>query len=314
MLISKKISTVSLFLSVSLLSACNKVDDIPKVPAPDSVVISKEEGVKDGGDCAPLSPWGYPQPISGETLKIKQFVCHQDYAILYNASSGVSDWVVEKITPEKINSDLKFLPPDFRKDPALFDNVAISPKEYNVSNTKGWVKGMLTGQTDYRYTKKSQSQSFYMTNVAPMNPYFEENVYITLSKNIRNWVRSYGDLYVVSGPIYYQGKPLDFIGNKSISALVVQGTKAKLGESGKARIAVPTHYFKVVFSPKLKQMMVYVIPNQAFHPAYLPQYKTTLKNVELLTGYSFFDQMPKEFKSSLENQVANWPIDTNIQE
>lgn len=309
----KKSLGLGLVLSSTLLAACDTVDDIPKVPAPSAVVIQNGE-VKEGGDCAGLSPWGYPHPASGETLKIKQFICHQDYAILYNSSSGVSDWVVEKITPEKINSDLKFLKPDFRPDPALLDGVAISPNEYNISNKKGWVKGQLTGVGDYRYTKKSQSQSYYMTNVSPMNPYMHDNVYGELNKNIRNWVNSYGDLYVITGPIYYQGKPLDFVGNKAISALVVEGGVAKLGESGKARIAVPTHYYKVIFSPKLKQTMVYIVPNQPFHPSQLINYKTSLRNVELISGYQFFNQLPTDFKNQLSNQIANWPLKIGIVE
>lgn len=309
----KKTFGISVILPAILLSACNKVDDIPKVPAPGSVIIENGETTK-GGDCALLSPWGYPQPSSGETMKIKQFVCHQDYAFLYNSSSGVSDWIVEKITPEKINSDLKYLRTDFRKDPALHDGNAISPEEYKVSNSQGWVKGQLTGIGDYRYTKKSQSQSYYMTNVAPMNPYLQENVYGELNKNIRNWVRSYGDLYVVTGPIYYNGKPLDFLGNKAISALVVEGEVAKLGESGKARIAVPTHYYKVIFSPKIKQIQAYIIPNQAFSPQQLQSYRTTMKNVELISGYEFFNQLPADFKNQLSNQIAGWPVHLGIVE
>lgn len=306
-----KIGKIGVLMSLSLLAGCDTVDDIPKVPAPDAVVINKE-GIKEGGDCAPLSPWGYPQPASGETLKVKQFVCHQDYAFLYNISTGISDWVVEKITPEKINSDLKYLSKDYRKDPALLDNNAISPEEYNISNTKGWVKGLLTGVGDYRYTKKSQSQAYYMTNVAPMNPYLYENVYGELNKNIRNWVNLYGDLYVITGPIFYQGKPLDFIGNKAIGALIIEGNVAKLGESGKARIAVPTHYYKVIFSPKIKQVQVFIVPNQAFGLNYLNSYRSSLNNVQLISGYDFFSQLPKEFKDKLINQVANWPLQANI--
>lgn len=300
-------------LSALFLTACDKRDDVELVPAPDAVVVSNGN-IEEGGDCATLSPWGFPQHSSGETLRIKQYLCHQDFALLYNSSSGVSDWIVEKITKNKIDSNYPYIEDNYRRDPALHDENAISPEEYDISNKKGWVKGIMTGVGDYKYTKKSQSQAYYMTNVAPMNPYMYENVYSVLNKNIRNWARSYGDLYVITAPIYYQGKPLDYLGNKAIGALIVEGTKASLGESGKARIAVPTHYVKVIFSPKLKQMMVYVIPNQPFDVRSLPAYKTTLWNAEQLTGYKFFNQFPASFKNQLLYQVANWPLDFQIVE
>ena len=295
------------------LSACDNVDNVKKVPAPSSVIFNNGK-VVDGGDCAKLSPWGFPQPSSGETSTVKQFICHDDFAAMYNSSSGVSEWIVEKITPEKINSDYPYIEENFRPDPALHDDDEISPSEYDFGNTKNWQKGMMTGVGDYKYARKSQSQSYYMTNVAPMNEYLYDNVYGVLNKNIRNWARSYGDLYVITGAIYYGGKPLDYVGNHSAAALVVSGNNARIGETSKARIAVPTHYFKVIFSPKLKQAMAFIIPNQPFTVNALGSYKTSVKNIELISGYNFFPQFPQSFANTIDNEIANWPIYDNISE
>lgn len=309
----KNLIKFSLIMSTFILSACDKRDDIKLVPAPDSVVIDNGKIIS-GGDCAPLAPWGFPQHHSGETLMSKQFICHNDFALLYNSSSGVSDWIVEKITKEKIDSNYPFIEDNYRPDPALHDDNAIFPEEYDKTNDKGWVKGIMTGIGDYKYTKKSQSEAYYMTNVGPMDPYMYKYDYSILNKNIRNWARNYGDLYVVTAPIYYMGKPLDYIGSSATGALVVEGNNAKLGETGNARIAVPTHYLKIIFSPKIKQVLVYILPNQAFYPTTIQSYRTTLWNAEQLSGYKFFNQFPESFKNSLYNGVANWPFYQNIEE
>lgn len=289
-------------LSLLLTGCDNKVDDIKAVPTPTSVVINNGE-IKSGGPCAPLAPWGYPQYNPRQDAN--QFVCHDAYAVEYNPRSKTSMWVVQHITADNLNKKIAVNTNDFRPDPALKDEVAAQLIDYKNS---GYEKAQLAAPEDFINSKKQTSQSFYLTNVIPVNPYTANDTWKRLNANVRQWAQDYGEVYVISGPVYLQGKSLGSIGRTSSGALVAESHKAYLGEVTKGSIEVPTHLFKVILAPKIKQVRAFIIPNQPTTSAYLPQFSVSMGAVQMYTGLNFFPQIPQPLKSQFENSVGQWPI------
>lgn len=286
-----------------LLTGCDNVDDIPVVRAPKVVQITNGN-IQRGGECAPLSPWGFPQPMV--QMKGLQYVCHEGYALQFNRANGTSDWVVEHITAEKLNNKVAKRTNDLRADPALKDEVAITPNDYK--KAIGWDKAQLLNYKDFLHSKKQTSQSNYMTNIVPMHPMVSNGAYDLLNQNIRQWTKDYGDVYVIAGPIYLYGKNLGYLGKTSTGALVVESNNAKLGSQTVGNLAIPTHFYKIILAPRIKQIRVFLIPNQPSTAEQLPQFASTLNTVQSITGYNFFPQIPVDFKNVLLNQMGQWPI------
>lgn len=292
----------SLIVASIMLVGCDKVDDIPAVPTPPAVVINNGQ-VEKGGACAKLAPWGYPQYNPKQDAN--QFVCHDGYAFEYNPRSKTSMWVVQHITSDNLNKAIAKNTNDFRPDPALREEVSAELIDYQ---TDKYAKMQLASPEDFINSKKQTSQSFYLTNIIPVNPYTANDTWKVLNQNVRQWAKDYGEVYVISGPLYLQGKSLDTIGRRTKTALIAEQHNAYIGDAEQGSIQVPTHLFKVILAPKIKQAKAFIIPNQPTTAAYLPQFAVTMGTVQMYTGLNFFPQIPQPLKGQLENSMAQWPL------
>lgn len=306
---SLKKNFLGVLATTLILTGCDNVDDIAVVRAPKAVQITNGDILR-GGACAPLSPWGFPQPMV--EMKAIQYICHDGYALQYNRLNGTSDWVVEHITAENLNKNIATKLNDLRPDPAIKDDVAVQVSDYKKNN--GWNPAQLFNYKDFVNSKKQTSQSNYLTNIVPMNPILHNGAYDLLNKNIRQWAKDYGEVYVIAGPVYLYGKNYGYLGRVSGDALVVNGKDARLGNDQRGIIAVPTHFYKIILAPKIKQIRVFLIPNQPVQSEQLPQFASTLNTIQSITGYNMFPQIPEDFKNVLLNQMGQWPIKTGLEE
>lgn len=297
-----KVKLSALVVISTVLTGCDKVDDIPAVPTPSAVVINNGQ-IEKGGECAKLSPWGYPQYNPRQDAN--QFVCHDGYAFEFNPRSRTSMWVAQHITAENLKNKIAKNTNDFRPDPALKDEVGPQLVDYD---TDKYVKMQLAAPEDFINSKKQTSQSFYLTNVIPVNAYTANDTWKRLNENVRQWANLYGEVYVISGPLYLQGKSIDSIGRRTTTALIAEKHNAYLGDTVQGSIQVPTHIYKVILAPKIKQARAFIIPNQPTSSAYLPQFSVSMGTVQMYTGLNFFPQIPQPLKNQLENSIGQWPI------
>lgn len=297
-----KIKLSALVVMSTILSGCDRVDDIPAVPTPSAVVINNGQ-IEKGGPCAKLAPWGYPQYNPKQDAN--QFVCHDGYAFEFNPRSRTSMWVVQHITAANLNNKIAKNTNDFRPDPALRDEVGPQLVDYE---SKKYIGMQLASPEDFINSKKQTSQSFYLTNIIPVNPYTANDTWQKLNENVRQWARDYGEVYVVSGPLYLQGKSIDSIGRRTTTALIAEEHNAYLGDAVQGSIQVPTHIYKVILAPKIKQARAFIIPNQPTTAAYLPQFSVSMGAVQMYTGLNFFPQIPQPLKGQLENSIGQWPL------
>lgn len=292
---------ISFLLPALLLFGCDKVDDRPLVKTPTSVII-KDKVVEQGGNCAKLAPWGYPISYKNDSY----FICHDGFAYEYNLVTRTSNWVVNHLSKENVKNPKVKGGTDLRPDPALKKDIAINLEDYDDDKYK---ITQLTNSIEYFHSKKETSQSFYLSNTIPT--YVQTQLILNLlSYNVLNYANRFDDLYIVSGPVYYKGKVLDRIGEVYNNALVVDESKnnAYLGTVTKGSFYVPTHYFKVIFAPKIKQVKAFLIPNSPNVGNNLSKYEVNMKYVENATGMTFFPQIPEELRQQLNFMYANWGI------
>lgn len=226
----------------------------------------------------------YGAPIS-KNSKNSQQICRTNWAAHYIYSIKGTEYVVEHIQLSDVtgSSERK---DDFRADPAVPSAHRVELSDYAGA---GYDRGHLSPAAANTANDRIMSESFYLTNMVPQVPNLNRGVWLRLELRVRDLVRVHGkELYVVNGAIYSSGH-----------AVIGSG------------VAVPTHMFKVIVDPKGAKGIAFVFPNvvgNKISQKALPEYATSIAEVERLTGLNFHPQLPANMqKVEKEYDLNAWP-------
>lgn len=267
-----------------------------------------------GGECSELAYEGFPR--LEPPMRSSFFVCHKSFALQYAVPVRSALWVVQNVKATDldeptVNRDRE----NFRPDGYLPEGVTPTPDRFTRT---GYDRGHLAPAADFVEDPVGMSRSFYTSNIVPQDPGNNRGIWVRLEKNVRAWARQKGEVYVVTGPIYYAGaKPFTPQGWLSLTDGKTQyiieeyqrddETAKERRERKKRRganaIAVPSHLYKVIYDPSANTAIAFVVPNVDVPSEALPQYATTVAEVERLTHLRFFPNLPMEEQGPLKTQV-----------
>ena len=133
---------------------------------------------------------------------------------------------------------------------------------------------------DCKWSKEAINQSFLLTNMCPQDHELNGGDWENLEDKCRKWTKKYGDIYIVAGPIFYDGVKKTFGANK---------------------IAIPDAFYKVALclqgEPKA---LGFIYPNDAEkHP--MSQSVCSVDDVEKITSIDFFSSLPDELEKTIES-------------
>lgn len=248
--------------------------------------------LKKGGDQKP-SPSRYVR--SPDRMQVvywpaehNQLIHYTNHTLSYNPQYKQADWVAYVLTREDLEGEESEWLPEFLRDPDLED--VARPEDY--LNTD-YVMGQLLPYEDRPGSQEDKQEIFYMSNVTPQKKEFNQGVWRELEENIRDWARSSGRLYIVTGPVLNGGQ----------------------GEMiGTSQVFVPEYFFKAILDidgsePK---MIGFLIPNEGTD-APLESFATSIDEIESLTKIDFFKSilLDQKLEDSLESEfdIGQWPID-----
>jgi endonuclease G, mitochondrial len=231
--------------------------------------------------------WGYPG--GGCTLLIKEF-----YVICEDIPHREPEWVTYELTRATLPGSAD-RSDDFRPDPDLTPGERAELVDYRNS---GYDRGHMAPAGDFKRTVAAMSATFLLSNMAPQHPNLNRGMWERLETQVRHLADAHGDIWVVTGPLY-----LDAAGNRA----------APVDFIGPDRVAVPTHFFKVILCQHASgahEMFAFLMPNRLEPLAGTPaDYLVSVDRIEALSGLNFFQELPDPEEDRLEAQVAtNWPI------
>lgn len=210
------------------------------------------------------------------------------YALSYNNSRGSANWVAWRISAGDFGEAER--QNDFRPDPNLPKSFTrITPSDYVGS---GFDKGHLCPSADRSSSPEANSQTFFMTNMAPQTPDLNRQVWENLESYSRQLVRRGNvDMYVVAG---------------------CYGDKGKL----KKKVTIPTNCWKVAvavpqgadFSTVNADTHVIAVdmPNEkSIGSSDWRKFRTTVRAIEGKTNLNLLSNLPQNLQDTLENRVDN---------
>ncbi len=210
----------------------------------------------------------YGMPASDQTL------FNRHYTVGYSYYFRQAKWALEIVNPDNLDLDRS---DSFRPDYRIPEIFRADLVDYTGS---GYDRGHLVASANQRETELQNSETFLLSNMSPMAPQFNRNIWKELESEIRklNAKSKILETYVICGPIFYFDKPVQSIG---------------IHDSNKVTIPIPNAYFKSVLTENNRgklYMWSFLLPNEkSDQPLDTFLVKTTL--VEKLAGIKLWEQL-----------------------
>jgi len=139
--------------------------------------------------------------------------------------------------------------------------------------------------------------SFIMSNMTPQYCQFNRGVWQILESLVRLWVadKDRGTVYVITGSIFDRNND----GKRDPDS----SAKRMKSNNGKSRVAVPSHFYKIVIHQKSDgtiETISFLLPNDQTdldgNPAfqYLEKHISSIEEIEAVTGLQFFPKVAQE--------------------
>ncbi len=211
-----------------------------------------------------------------------QIIKHKTYALGYYEPYEQPLWVQYTLEDWQVKNKKVDRERDFYEDPAVKTRTA-TPWDY--AGPK-FDRGHLVPSADRRYSKEAQREVFYMSNISPQYHKFNAGIWNALEIQTRKWAIKEKKLLVITAPVF--GENPQYTGKKN-------------------KIAVPSHFYKIIIdlTPPYKAI-AFLIPHTNKEEHNYFRYKTTIDNIENLTGLDFLPHLPDSLENYLESRTFFW--------
>ena len=203
------------------------------------------------------------------------------YALWYDTMYRQAAWVAYLLTKKEVEYKGAERTNRFVPDPKVQDRGWPTALTSDYAHS-GYDRGHLLPSADRDDSRRENSTTFYLSNIAPQRPALNRGVWKSLEEQVRRWAAAYDSVYVVTGGVLDPG--LDRI------------------EGG---VGVPDHFFKVVLMRYGTEYRCvgFLVPNSTSLSREYADYVVSVDEVENRTGYDFFSLLPDSLEERIESRV-----------
>lgn len=197
-----------------------------------------------------------------------QEVCFQNYAVLHSGISRTPLYSAEHLTRANVEEAKTLSRRDsFHPESSLPAGDRAELSDYSRS---GYDRGHMSPNGDMP-DRSAQAESFSLANMVPQVHANNAGIWAGIEGAARQMAMNEGEVYVVSGPAFL-GDDLQRIGN----------------------VLVPTHLWKVLYSPAQKRAGAYVITNDDTRT----YSSVTVSDLEKMIGVSLLPGLSQKVRDS----------------
>ena len=70
------------------------------------------------------------------------------------------------------------------------------------------------------------------------------------------------------------------------------------------RVPIPSHFYKILFDPTKGMVLSFLIPHRALKTASLSKFRTSIDQIEKVTGIDFLSGLEDTIENRIESQVS----------
>lgn len=221
------------------------------------------------------------------------------YALSYNRSRGTPNWVSWHLNRSALGDTQR--KNDFRPDDSLPGGwYRVTPSDYTGS---GFDRGHMTPSADHSSDEQSNSATFLMTNMIPQAPDNNQGPWANMENYLRTLVDAGNELYIISGGSGQGGSG----SNGGTTNTIANGHVTVPSQTWKVVIVLPAAAGDDVARVTTSTRTIAVImPNtQGIRNTDWRTFRVSVDQVEALTGFDFFSNVPGATQAAIESVVDN---------
>lgn len=234
-----------------------------------------------------LFEYGFPGPVS-------DIASRSALISSYDRRTRNPHWVVEHITPASLatrNGD--------RKHSVFVEDESVPPKFRGLLKDyfrSGYDRGHQVPAADAKWSQQAMNDTFYLTNMCPqVGEGFNRDYWAHFEDFCRRLTHKYPSVRIVTGPLYLPRK--DPVDNKWYVKYEMIGSPPS--------IAVPTHFYKVIYAEDGKAggnvaIGAFVLPNAPIaNEKPITDFEVPIEAVERASGLEFATKLPPQRRKRL---------------
>ncbi|MFL6208782.1 MAG: DNA/RNA non-specific endonuclease [Pyrinomonadaceae bacterium] len=242
--------------------------------------------------------------VTDENLPFNYLLDKPQYAVSYHRDRGIPNWVSWHLDPTWTNGT-GTRQDDFRNDPSLPAGwYQVQSTDYSGS---GFDRGHHCPSADRLRSNADNSATFFMTNMMPQAPDNNQGPWEVLESYSRTLVNAGNELYIIAGGVGQGGTG----SNGGVTQTVANGHVVVPAFTWKVIIVLPQGTDDVSRVTTQTRTIAIIMPNtQGIRTNTWQQYIVSVDQVEALTGYDFFSNVPADIQAVIESRVdsGNAPV------
>lgn len=210
----------------------------------------------------------------------EEIIKRKHYTLNYNEDHEVANWVSYELEKNNLRNCAQRTN-SFRVDPA----VSTGSATLNDYAKSGYDRGHLVPAGDMKISSEAMKDTFFMSNMAPQPPKFNQGKWAQLENLMRAWASKYQKIWIVTGPVLENGLPV-------------------IGKDN--QVSVPDKYFKVILRQNGNSYtgIAFLMETSLPHGE-LRAYTTSINHVEEITGTDYFQFLDNRSEEEVESRFEN---------
>jgi len=266
-------------------------NDPPDNMAADYVFSFNSEFLRDPAEHMVM---GNPSSATTDVSNSTNFLMMKiQYALSYNDNRRTPNW-----TSWHLDSTWRGSAPrvdDFRADTSLpAGYYQVQGTDYQSS---GFDRGHMCPSADRTSTPADNDATFFMTNMVPQAPGNNQGPWANLENSLRTFLPG-SELYIVSG-----GSGIGGIGSSGAASVLASGVTVP-NKTWKAALVLPVGDNDVSRVDVNTRIIAVIMPNNdGIRPDDWKKYLATVDQIEALTGYDLYSNVPVDVQAVIESRV-----------
>jgi endonuclease G len=225
--------------------------------------------------CPQFQVYGYPSTTDKKILRRGFYTCRVGYAALYDPAERTPLWVAEHIRKRNFSGNAERDELDFLPDIDIPSGALARSSDYAGS---GYDRGHMAPAADFKSSQLAMNATFRFANAVPQTPQSNRGVWKRLEDATRELSIRRGDLFVITGPVFFGS------------------TRIKL----KDRVSIPDATFKIIIDAKHSSMTGFLIPNSSSPNGDFRIYQVKVREIEKVTGLNFNPDLSRTVADKME--------------